>query len=68
MSSMDIRGEQTSVPVPGGGTRARWSWDMRFRGTWRILPPILPLLGRRIEERVWRDIKRYLDERAPLRQ
>ena len=28
-----------------GGTRLRWSWDMRLRGAMRVLSPLLSAIG-----------------------
>src|SRR5439155_9993556 len=41
------------------GELARWSWDMPPRGRWKPLAPIT-FVGRRAEQRVWRDMKRFL--------
>ena len=64
MSAMDIRGTVTLDPVPGG-TRMRWSWDLRPRGATRLLTPVVAALGRRMERRIWTSMKRYLEGQAP---
>jgi hypothetical protein len=46
MSSAEIRGVLTFEPVVGG-TRLRWSWDIRPRGVLRFLTPIIGRMGKR---------------------
>jgi len=62
----DIDGTLTFDPVPGG-TRMRWSWNVRPRGAARLLTPVINWLGRRQEQAVWTSMKRYLETQPPPR-
>jgi hypothetical protein len=48
-----------------GRTRLRWDWDMDLLGTWRVLSPVLSLVGPRWERRNWVDLKRYVESTRP---
>ncbi|WP_456889561.1 nitroreductase/quinone reductase family protein [Geodermatophilus sp. SYSU D00700] len=61
MAAMDVDGEETFDPVDGG-TRARWSWDIRPRGAWRAAAPLLGAGGARLERRVWARLGQYLEQ------
>jgi Polyketide cyclase / dehydrase and lipid transport len=50
----------------GGGTRMRWSWDIRLRGAMRALSPLMRAFGPRWEYRNWAGLKQFL-ERDPDR-
>ncbi len=66
MSTMNIHGALTFSPVPGG-TRMRWSWDLRPRGVLKLLTPLIAGMGRRQEQAIWAGLKRYLEAQpAPL--
>ena len=45
-SMMETEGALTFETVPGG-TRMRWSWDVRPRGVLRLMTPIVGAIGRR---------------------
>lgn len=62
LSRMDIDGTLTFEPV-GGGTRMRWSWEMRPHGSLRVLRPLLTRLGRRRERTNWAGLKEFLEHR-----
>lgn len=64
MSSMDLQGMLTFDPVPGG-TRMRWSWDLEPRGILRFLAPVVALMGRHQEQRIWTGLKRLLENGPP---
>jgi hypothetical protein len=49
-----------------GGTRMRWSWDIRLQGVMRVLSPLMRAIGPRWEYRNWAGLKRFL-ERNPDR-
>jgi hypothetical protein len=59
-AGMDVRGEQTFSAEPSG-CLVTWTWDLRPRGPWRLLGPLFGLAGRRLEHRVWREMKAYVD-------
>ena len=46
-----------------GGTRLRWSWDMRLRGAMRVLSPLLSAIGPRWEYRNWAGLKQFMENR-----
>lgn len=64
LSSMDIHGSLTFDPVPDG-TRMRWSWQVRPRGLYRLITPMIARTGRLQEERVWTGLKQYLETKEP---
>jgi hypothetical protein len=61
MSMMDVRGVLTFNPVPDG-TRMGWSWEVEPRGAFRLLAPVIALIGRRQEAKAWAGLKRFLEE------
>ncbi len=60
-SMMDTEGALTFAPV-AGGTRMRWSWEVRPRGALKLLGPLVGVLGRRQEQAIWRELKRLLEQ------
>ncbi|MGE5287431.1 MAG: SRPBCC family protein [Micromonosporaceae bacterium] len=64
MSSFDTSGTLTFRPVPTG-TLMHWSWDVRPKGMFRLLTPVMARLGSRSEERIWAGLKRYLEAGEP---
>jgi len=42
-------------------TTVHWSWDFRARGGLRLLGPLVGWAGRRLEQRVWADMKSHLE-------
>ena len=59
-SMMETEGALTFESVPGG-TRMRWSWDVRPRGAPRLMAPLVGVIGRRQEQRIWGNLKRLLE-------
>jgi hypothetical protein len=59
-SIMETEGALTCGSVPGG-TRMRWSWDVRPRGALRLMAPLVGVIGRRQEQRIWGNLKRLLE-------
>lgn len=57
---MDTEGALTFDALPGG-TRMRWSWDLRPRGLFRLIMPLVGLLGRRQERAIWGESQRLLE-------
>ena len=57
---METEGALTFEGVPGG-TKMPWSWDVRPRGFARALTPIVGVLGRRQEQRIWHSLRRLLE-------
>jgi hypothetical protein len=62
-SMMETEGSLTFESV-AGGTRMRWSWDVRPRGALKPMTPLVGLLGRRQERAIWGELKRMLEARA----
>jgi uncharacterized protein YndB with AHSA1/START domain len=60
MSAADIQGTLTFDPV-AGGTRMGWTWDLRLRGWYRLLTPVIARSGRRQEQVNWTSLKQYLE-------
>jgi len=59
-SMMETEGALTFESVPGG-TRMCWSWDVRPRGALRLMAPLVGVIGRRQEQRIWGNLKRLLE-------
>ena len=62
-SYLDGGGTLTFDPVDGG-TRLRWSWDMRLRGAMRLATPVLRLVGPGWERRNWVGLKEFMEDGA----
>jgi uncharacterized protein YndB with AHSA1/START domain len=63
-SMMETAGALTFDAV-SGGTRMRWSWDVRPRGMLRLITPLVGVLGRRQERAIWAGLKQLLEDSAP---
>ena len=59
-SMMETEGALTFEPARGG-TRMRWSWDVRPRGAMKLMAPLVGTIGRRQELEVWGHLKRLLE-------
>lgn len=64
LDTMDIHGALTFEPALGG-TNMHWSWELRPRGTLKLLKPLVTWMGRRQEQTIWTALKHYLE--APER-
>ena len=62
-SMMETEGALTFESAPGG-TRMRWSWDVRPRGALRLMAPLVGVIGRRQEQCVWGNLKGLLEAEA----
>ena len=67
MSSADIHGALTFEPSIGG-TRMRWSWDVKPKGALQAITPIIGLLGKRQEAVIWAGLKQYLESTPTVGQ
>jgi hypothetical protein len=65
MSAADIRGALTFDPLPAG-TRMRWAWEVKPRGWYKLMTPIIARSGRRQEQATWASLKQYLEGRRDL--
>ena len=63
-SMMDATGALTFEPL-AHGTLMRWSWDVCPRGTLRLIPALVELIGRRQEQGIWGNLKRLLETGVP---
>ena len=57
---MEIDGAVEFASEPGG-TRMRWSWNIRPKGVMRFATPVIAAIGRRQERRIWNGLKRLLE-------
>jgi deazaflavin-dependent oxidoreductase (nitroreductase family) len=57
---MDATGTE-EITQENDQTIVHWSWDFRARGGLRLLGPLVGWAGRRLEQRVWADMKRQLE-------
>jgi hypothetical protein len=60
LPTMEIAGRLTFEPVPEG-TQMCWDWRLRPTGALRLISPVLGLVGRRQERRVWAGLKALLE-------
>ncbi len=44
------------------GTRMIWDWDVQTTGRLRLVGPVVALLGRRQERRIWSSLKAHLEQ------
>jgi uncharacterized protein YndB with AHSA1/START domain len=63
-SAVRTEGELTFEPVDGG-TRMRWSWDVRPHSPLKLITPLIGRFGRRQEQAIWGELKRLLQSQAP---
>ncbi|HEX6497881.1 MAG TPA: SRPBCC family protein [Micromonosporaceae bacterium] len=60
LGSAEIHGTLTFDRIPIG-TRMTWSWDVEPKRFGKLLGPIVARLGRRQEDEIWMNLKRYLE-------
>lgn len=65
MQQADISYTLTFEPA-ASGTRMRWSGQVRPKGAYRLLGPVITWMGIRQEQRIWASLKKHLDA-APAR-
>jgi len=63
MQQADISYTLTFEPA-ASGTRMRWSGQVRPKGAFKLLGPLITWLGRRQVQRIWASLKQHL-EAAP---
>jgi hypothetical protein len=61
MSSMDLSGSIRFDQRPDG-TLMKWSWDLKPRGLMALMSPLVGLMGRRLERRIWTNLKHLMEE------
>jgi uncharacterized protein YndB with AHSA1/START domain len=64
MEGMVLDGGLT-FDTTAGGTRMSWSWSLHPTGPMRLLTPLLAIMGRRNERRIWTGLKHHLESRTP---
>lgn len=52
---------ELTFTASGDSTRMRWVWDIKPSGALRMATPLLLWMGRRQENRIWLQLKRYLE-------
>jgi uncharacterized protein YndB with AHSA1/START domain len=62
MEGMVLDGGLTFDPT-GRGTRMSWSWSLHPTGPMRLLTPLLAMVGRRNERRIWTGLKHHPESR-----
>jgi hypothetical protein len=63
MQQADISYTLTFEPA-ASGTRMRWSGQVRPKGAFKLLGPLIAWMGRNQEQRIWASLKQHL-EAAP---
>ena len=61
---METVGALTFEPA-ASGTLMRWEWDVRPHGPLKLMGPLVGIIGRRQERRVWGNLKQLLDSGGP---
>ncbi len=59
-STAEISGALTFEPHPAG-TRMRWSWNVRPKGAFKLLTPVIGLIGKQQEKAIWTRLGRSLE-------
>lgn len=60
MKQVDVEYLLRFEPVPDG-TRMSWFGQVRPKGAFRLLGPLVAWLGRRQEQRIWQGMKNHLE-------
>ncbi len=60
MANMDVTGALFFEPEDGG-TRMKWVWDLKPRGLYRFLGPLVTRMGDRQERAIWTGLKHLLE-------
>ena len=63
MRQADISYTLTFEPA-AAGTRMRWSGQVRPKGAFRLLGPVITWMGIRQEQRIWTSMKKHLEAAA----
>ena len=64
MRQADIRYTLRFEPA-AAGTRMRWSGQVRPKGAFRLLGPVITWMGIRQEQRIWTSLKEHLEAAPP---
>ena len=60
MQQLNISYTLTFEP-DAAGTRMRWSGEVRPKGAYRLLVPVITSMGIRQEQRIWSNLKKHLE-------
>jgi uncharacterized protein YndB with AHSA1/START domain len=60
MSTAEIRGVLT-FRADRAGTRMEWSWELKPKGMFKLLTPVIGRMGKRQEQAIWDGLKRHLE-------
>jgi hypothetical protein len=60
MRQADISYTLTFEPA-ASGTRMRWSGQVRPKGAFKLLGPLIAWTGRHQEQRIWASLKQHLE-------
>jgi hypothetical protein len=63
MSTAEINGALTFEP-DAAGTRLCWSWELRPKGIFKLMGPLIAHIGKRQEAATWAGLKRYMESTA----
>lgn len=61
---METSGTLTCTP-DADGTQLSWDWQVRPKGWFSALGPLVVLFGQRMERKIWTGLKRKLEATAP---
>lgn len=64
MRQADISYTLTFEPATPG-TRMRWAGQVRPKGAFRLLSPLVTWMGRHQEQRIWTSLKQHLEAAPP---
>lgn len=64
-AGFEVIGGLTFAAVGPRHTRMAWDWDVRPQGWARLAAPLVWLLGRRTERRIWAGLKRVIESSEP---
>lgn len=60
MATADVEGVLTFEPDVTG-TRMSWSWQLRPKGVYKLMGPLIARTGRRQETEIWEGLRLYLE-------
>jgi uncharacterized protein YndB with AHSA1/START domain len=66
-SMMQTSGSLTFTPTDSGTTMS-WEWQVTPRGAFRLLTPLVGVMGRRMERGIWTGLKHMVEEDEAARR
>lgn len=64
MAGAVAEGEVRCEPIPAG-TLFSWDWQISVTGVGRLAAPLIGMIGRRQERRIWAGLQRMLEDEQP---